>query len=212
MAVSWSSTALFAAAPTRNASLLLKRTIPVSPSRLISSRVTFGMPSLVTYRMGASSGKWSKGTAEIAWSGSSGVTSVRPHGRSGTLLVSPGAFSGSAAGHMCCVTATASWKGSVPQIRVVVLVAMVGTRLGDSGGDGTLKSRPHTTPNGHRFGLGCGHPPVEGACLASKGGPVLAPPLVVAPLIAVGPPVVVGVCWALPHGVAIPMKYVMAQQ
>jgi hypothetical protein len=36
---------------------------------------------------------------------------------------------------------------------------MVGTRLGDSGGDGTLKSRAQTTPNGQKFGSGAGHPP-----------------------------------------------------
>src|SRR2546427_499453 len=110
MAVSWSSTALFAAAPTRNASLLLKRTIPVSPSRLISSRVTFGMPSLVTYRIG----------------------------------------------------------------------------------------------------LGCGHPLAEGE--AVEGGLVVAVTVVVAPLLAVGLPVGVGVCWAPPQGVAIPMKNAMAEQ
>jgi hypothetical protein len=53
-------------------------------------------------------------------------------------LVSFGSFTEIAAGKMCCVTETAVWKGSVPQIRVVVFVVMVGTRLGDSGGDGTL--------------------------------------------------------------------------
>src|SRR2546423_11561113 len=94
-------TAEFAAAPTRNASTLLNREIPVSPSRLISFRVMAGIPFLVTYRIGASSGKWISGTALIAVSGSSGVTSVRPHGRSGTLLVSVGLFSGITAGHSC---------------------------------------------------------------------------------------------------------------
>jgi hypothetical protein len=73
---------------------------------------------------------------------------------------------GSAAGKRCWVTETACWKGSVPQIRVVVLVAMVGIRLGDSGGDGTLKSRPHTTPNGHSLGSAAGHPALAGGGVA----------------------------------------------
>jgi hypothetical protein len=47
-------------------------------------------------------------------------------------------------------------------MRVVVFVAMVGTRFGDSGGDATLKSRPHTTPNGHRTGSAAGHPAAGG--------------------------------------------------
>jgi hypothetical protein len=47
-------------------------------------------------------------------------------------------------------------------MRVVVFVVMVGTRFGDSGGDGTLKSRPHTTPNGHRFGSAVGQPAAGG--------------------------------------------------
>jgi hypothetical protein len=72
---------------------------------------------------------------------------------------------GSAAGKRCWVTETACWKGSVPQIRVVVFVAMVGIRLGDSGGDGTLKSRPHTTPNGHFFGSAAGHPAAGGGAV-----------------------------------------------
>jgi hypothetical protein len=61
-------------------------------------------------------------------------------------------------------------KGSVPQMRVVVLVVMVGTRLGAPGGDGTLKSRPHTTPKGHRFGSGFGHPALAGADVAGVVG------------------------------------------
>ena len=114
MDLSCDSTVGLAAAPTRNASTLLNREIPVSPSRLISFRVMAGIPFLVTYRIGASSGKWSSGTAEIAVSGSSGVTSVRPHGRSGTLSFSLGLFSGITAGHTCWVTETASWNGSAP--------------------------------------------------------------------------------------------------
>src|SRR3954451_12178657 len=107
-------TAGFAAAPTRNASTLLYREIPVSPSRLISLSVTRGMPFLVTYRTGASSGKWISGVAVIAVSGSSGVNRVSAHGRSGSLLFSFGAFAGSAAGQMCWVTDAASWNGLAP--------------------------------------------------------------------------------------------------
>ncbi len=72
-------------------------------------RGDLGIPLGVTYRTGASSGKWINGVAVIAVSGSSGVSRVSPQGRSGTLLFSFGAFSGSAAGQMCCVTDTASW-------------------------------------------------------------------------------------------------------
>jgi hypothetical protein len=72
-------------------------------------------------------------------------------------LVSFGSFTEIAAGQTCCVTDTACSKGSVPQIRVVVLVVMVGIRLGDSGGDGTLKSLLKTTPSGQKFGSAAGH-------------------------------------------------------
>ena len=82
--------------------------MPVSPSRLISFRVTCGIPFFVTYRTGASSGKWISGVAVIAVSGSFGTNSVSAHGRSGSLSFSPGAFNGIAAGQMCWVTETAS--------------------------------------------------------------------------------------------------------
>ena len=96
------------------------------------------MPLLVTKRMGASSGKWISGVAVIAVRGASGVISVTPHGRSGSLLFSAELFSGTAAVQMCCVTEIASWKGSAPYRRWVVFVPMVGTRVGASGGAGTL--------------------------------------------------------------------------
>jgi hypothetical protein len=72
------------------------------------------MPVLVTYRTGASSGKWISGVAVIAVKGSSGVSSVRPHGRSGSLSFSVGTFSAIAAGQMCWVTETASSNGFAP--------------------------------------------------------------------------------------------------
>ena len=46
--------------------------------------------------------------------GSSVVTSVTPHGRSGSLLFSVGSFNGTTAGQMCCVTDTASSNGFDP--------------------------------------------------------------------------------------------------
>jgi hypothetical protein len=63
---------------------------------------------------------------------------------------------------MCWVTETACSKGVVPQIRVVVLVVKVGMRLGASGGEGTLKSRPQTTPKGQKLGSALGHPLAAG--------------------------------------------------
>src|SRR3954452_21395511 len=131
-------TAGFAAAPTRKASTLLYREMPVSPSRLISFSVTFGIPFFVTYRTGASSGKWIKGVAVMAVSGSSGVSRVSAQGRSGSLLFSVGAVVDTAAGQMCCVIDTASWNGLAPYSRVVVFVAIVGTMVGSPGGDGTV--------------------------------------------------------------------------
>jgi hypothetical protein len=106
-------------------------------------------------------------------------------------LVSLGAFSGSAPGQTCWVTETDSSKASVPQIRVVALVVMVGTRLGDCGGEGTLKSRLQTTPNGHRFGSAFGHPPVAGAGEVVEVAPV-------AVLVVVPPLVIVWASWAFP--------------
>ena len=88
--------------------------MPVSPRRLISSEVTFGIPLGVTYRTGASSGKWISGVAVMSVNGSFGVRRVSPHGLSGTLLFSVGRFNGSAAGQMCCVTDTASSYGFAP--------------------------------------------------------------------------------------------------
>jgi hypothetical protein len=46
--LSWFSTPLFAAGPTRNASMLLSRDMPVSPSRFSSLSVMSGMPLFVT--------------------------------------------------------------------------------------------------------------------------------------------------------------------
>jgi hypothetical protein len=68
------------------------------------------------------------------------------------------------------------------------LVVMVGTSVGDSGGDGTLKFRPHTAPNGHRFWSGAGHWLVAGAV---EGGPLVA----VAPSLVVGVVLVVDSPW-----------------
>jgi hypothetical protein len=53
----------------------------VSPSRLISSAVTFGIPLGVTYRTGASSGKWINGVAVMSVTGSFGVSSVSSRAR-----------------------------------------------------------------------------------------------------------------------------------
>ena len=71
IALSWFSTPGLAA-PTRKASTLLYRETAVSPSRVRSLRVTWGMPFLVTYSIGASSGKWISGVAVIAVRGSDG--------------------------------------------------------------------------------------------------------------------------------------------
>ena len=107
MTSSWRRTAGLAAAPTAKMSVLLSRSMPVSPRRLISLSVICGTPVLVTKRMGASSGKCTNGTALIPAMGSSGVTSVMPHGRSLSLLLILGVSGPSAAVYTCCVTATA---------------------------------------------------------------------------------------------------------
>src|SRR5690349_19319239 len=126
IAVSSALTPELAAAPTRNAWTLLNRSIPGGPRRLISLRVTSGIPLLVTHRIGASSGKWTSGVAVIAVSGSSGTSSVSPRGRSGTLC----ADGGSTAGQRCWVTATATSNGLFPNRRVVVFVATCGLTVG----------------------------------------------------------------------------------
>src|SRR6266853_3464593 len=144
--LSWFSTPLLAAAPTRKASTLLYRSMPDGPRRLISFSVMSGTPLFVTYRTGASSGKWMIGVAVIAVSGSSVVSSVTARGRSGVPF---GAFFGSADGQMCWVIETASWKGSAPKMRVVVFVAIVGDNVGDAGGGGTCTATPPVgTPKG----------------------------------------------------------------
>jgi hypothetical protein len=102
----------------------------------------------------------------------------------------------------------------VPQIRVVVFVAMVGIRLGDSGGDGTLKSRLQTTPNGQKLGSGAGHPGCAVVVVVVVGAVVVVCLWLllfgVAGAAGAFPPVVV-VC-ALDHGVVIPMTNVMAHK
>src|SRR6267378_2050944 len=142
IAVSWLLTPGLAAAPTRNAWTLLNRAIPTGPRRLISLTVTSGIALLVTYRIGASSGKWTSGVAVIAVSGSSGVSSVNPRGRSGTLC----ACGGSTAGQRCCVTATATSNGFSPKRRVVVFVVICGWSVGWPGGGGTLSTPPVDAP------------------------------------------------------------------
>ncbi len=120
--------------------------MPDGPRRLISFSVMSGTPLFVTYRTGASSGKWMIGVAVIAVSGSSVVSSVTARGRSGVPF---GEFFGSADGQMCWVTETASWKGSAPKMRVVVFVAIVGDNVGDAGGGGTCTATPPVgTPKG----------------------------------------------------------------
>jgi hypothetical protein len=85
----------------------------------------------------------------IAVSGSSGVTSVTPHGLSGSLLFSFGLFSGTTAGQTCCVTDTASSNGFDPYRRVVVLVVYCGASVGSPGGGGVFTAGPPCGyPNG----------------------------------------------------------------